>query len=329
VNSFAPTAAGFRLVLRRPALALGEIAWRWSFAAAAWFLAGALLFHFFDTLPISPLERLLLRSGQPFLVWRALRSVFSGSLFRFTEAAVVTGIGLTVAWVLLASLGRLVVVRSLLDELGTVPPRSSNLSALLSLNFLRSAIFLATKLSALGTLFAASSLWASTHLRAADAGRMTFLGWFVIGTVWAALNWLLATATVLAAADSGSAVGSVGQVLRLLGQRPGPMVMALLCFSGLQMLGLAVIFGATLPPVAMAGAGHLAGLLLVEFLLLLVYSATADFLHSVAVAAYLLIWRGEQPTPALNTRPGTGPADLERSVDRNELILSDVPLVAT
>ncbi len=42
MSSFSPTAEGFRLIFRRLAIHFAEIAWRWTFAAAAWLL-GALL----------------------------------------------------------------------------------------------------------------------------------------------------------------------------------------------------------------------------------------------------------------------------------------------
>ena len=328
MNAFSPIVAGFRLVFRRPAVALGEIAWRWCFAATAWALGGALVFEYFDTLPVNPAERLLLRTGQPFLVLRALRSIFSGSLFRFTEAAVLTGLGLALAWILLASLGRIVVVRSILGEMGLPQPSYANLGVLFSLNFLRTALFVATKLSALGALFATSSFWASTHIRAADAVRLAFLGWIVIGMLWAALNWLLATAASFSAADTQSAGRSIGQVLHVLERSPGPMLIAVLLFTILQGLGVAAVGGATLSLLAVAGA-HLGGFLVLEFGLLLVYSAIADFLHATAVAAYLLILRGEEPSAATEPHSTTGPADGARTVDRDELILSDVPLLAT
>src|SRR6266496_2318399 len=183
MNSFSPIGAGFRLVFLRPAIALGEIAWRWSFAAVAWILGGALLFEYLDTLPVGRVENFILHTGQPFLVWRALRNIFQGSLLRFTEATILAVLGLMIAWILLASVGRLVVVRAILSEPGMPEPspRKGILSTLLSLNFLRAALVLATKLSALGAALAASSLWASTHIAAADAVRMFFLVWFAIG----------------------------------------------------------------------------------------------------------------------------------------------------
>src|SRR5205823_12198198 len=77
--SFSPTAEGFRILFRRPIIPLAEIAWRWSFAAAAWFLAAMFLLQYADTLPVKALDRLLLASQQPVLVGHGLHRIFEGS----------------------------------------------------------------------------------------------------------------------------------------------------------------------------------------------------------------------------------------------------------
>ena len=76
MNSFSPIGAGFRLVFRRPAIALAEIAWRWTFAGTAWFLGGGLIFEYLDSLLVGRVESFFLRTGHPYLVWRALRNLF-------------------------------------------------------------------------------------------------------------------------------------------------------------------------------------------------------------------------------------------------------------
>ncbi len=326
MNSFSPIGAGFRLIFRRPAITLAEIAWRWCFAATAWILGGALIFQYLDTLPVGQGENFLLHTGQPFLVWRALRNVFSGSLFRFTEAAILTALGLTLAWILLASVGRLVVVRAILSELGMSEhsPRSGVLGALFSLNFLRAALVLATKLSALGATLAASSLWASTHISAGDAARIWFIAWVAIGFMWAALNWLLATSAVLTVADQ-SPVRTFLPAVRILQQNPGPVLATVISFFVLQTLGIAAICGATLSLLAAVG-GHPAALFFLEFMLVLMYSVVSDFLHVAAMVAYIRILEGEEPALTPLPAPQTGSPGYGQAIDRDEVILSDVPL---
>lgn len=328
MNSFSPIGAGFRLVFRRPAIALAEIAWRWTFAAVAWALGGALLFEYLDTLPVGRAESFLLSTGQPLLVWRALRNIFQGSLLRFTEAAIVTVLGLMFAWILLASVGRLIVVRAILSEprMPDPSPRGGVLSTLFSLNFLRAALVLATKLSALGAALVASSLWASTHIAAADAARMFFLVWFLIGFVWLVLNWLLATSAVLTVADHGSQRSFLSAV-RLLQQYPGPVLVTAISFGILQLLGIAVLCGAALSLLAMVGS-HPAALLFLAFIIVLVYSVISDLLHVAAMGAYVRILKGEEPALTPQTAPGIGPSSYGQAIDRDEVILSDVPLPA-
>jgi len=111
-----PTAAGFRLVFRRPAVPLAEIAWRWSFGAAAWFLSAMYLFEYADSLPVNTVDRLLLATQQPMLIARAIRRIFEGSAFRFTQAGVLLAIALTLAWIVLASAGRAATGNVLMDE---------------------------------------------------------------------------------------------------------------------------------------------------------------------------------------------------------------------
>jgi len=328
MNSFSPIGAGFRVVFRRPSITLAEIAWRWCFAAAAWILGGALIFEYLDSLPVGRAETFLLRTGQPFLVWRALRNVFTGSLLRFTEAVILIALGLTIAWIFLASIGRLVVVRAILNELGMREPfsRSGVLGALFSLNFLRAALLLATKLSAVGATLVASSLWASTHISFGDAARMWFLAWLAISFMWAALNWLLATSTVLTVVDQ-SPVRSFLPAVRMLQQHPGPVLATVISFGILQMLGIAAICGATLSLLAALG-GHLLALLVLEFMLVLVYSVVSDFLHVAAMVAYIRILKGEEPAIRPLFAPESGSPGYGQAIDRDEVILSDLPLPA-
>jgi hypothetical protein len=56
MRPISPTAEGFKLVFRRPSIPLAEIAWRWSFAAAAWFLSAMYLFVYADTLSLNTVD---------------------------------------------------------------------------------------------------------------------------------------------------------------------------------------------------------------------------------------------------------------------------------
>src|SRR5581483_7210593 len=146
-------ATGFRLVLRRPAIAVGEVAWRWSFGAAGWILAVMFLFEYMDSLPVTALDRILLRTGQPILIGRVIHRIFQGSAFRFTEAGILLALALSLAWIVLASLGRAATVDSIVEELDLRPPsRKGMLRSLFALNFLRAAVSLAALAGAIGSI---------------------------------------------------------------------------------------------------------------------------------------------------------------------------------
>src|SRR5271169_2065499 len=123
-----PTAEGFRLLFRRPSFGLAEIAWRWSFGAAAALLLMFSFFEYLDTLPVSKDDLLLLRTTQPVLISRAVMHILRGSGFRVVETAVVLALTLGVAWIVVASLARAATIKALLayfvESDTSTPPRS-------------------------------------------------------------------------------------------------------------------------------------------------------------------------------------------------------------
>src|SRR5436309_8911128 len=99
MRSPSPTAEGFRLIFRRPVIPLAEIAWRWSFAAAVWFLTLLFLLEYADSLSVNALDRILLGTEQPVLVLRAIQRIFHGSEGRFIACSVFLVAMLAIAWV--------------------------------------------------------------------------------------------------------------------------------------------------------------------------------------------------------------------------------------
>src|SRR5207248_7379848 len=107
MNPVSPISVGFRLLVRRPLIFFAEISWRWTLAVAAWALGLAFALEYLDSLPVTTVDRLLLYTGQPVLIAQAIRRIFSGSSIRLVEAAILLAFGLAIAWMILASLGRL------------------------------------------------------------------------------------------------------------------------------------------------------------------------------------------------------------------------------
>src|SRR5450432_1643211 len=109
-----PTLEGFQTMFRLPVLGLAEIAWRWSFGVAAGAGLAFTIREYLGTLPVTAGELLLLRARQPALIAQALARIFQGSAPRAAAGLVVLTLALTLAWIVLASLGRAATLKTLL-----------------------------------------------------------------------------------------------------------------------------------------------------------------------------------------------------------------------
>lgn len=322
-----PANTGFRLILRRPAIVLAELAWRWSFAAAAWFLTVMFAVEYLDSLPVNAVSRFLLGSGQPILIARAFRRIFEGSAFRFTEAGVLLGLGIAAAWVVLASLGRAATVNSIAQELGIeISSAGPRFSSLACLNGLRLAVTLASVLGIAGSAVIASSMWASSHIAVADAGRILGLVWFVVCVLWVVVNWLLSTATISAVLDRRGAIAAIASTGSLLTAQTGPVVSVSAIFSVAHLAAFVLASGVAGVAVGLTGTIPAASVVALMFFAAFAYCAVADFLYIGRVAAYVSIIRADE-LGILAKRSHTFPPP-DGSVDKAELILSDAPAPA-
>ena len=154
-----PTLEGFRAILRRPSFGLAEIAWRWSFGAAAGLLLVFAFFEYLDALPVSKGDLLLLRTTQPVLISRAVMHIFKGSAFRVVETAVVLALTLGVAWIVVASLARAATIKALLayfleSDVSTSPRKETpwRFRSLFMLNFFRLGTTLAAVVGCLAAV---------------------------------------------------------------------------------------------------------------------------------------------------------------------------------
>jgi hypothetical protein len=332
MRPISPTAEGFKLVFRRPSIPLAEIAWRWSFAAAAWFLSAMYLFVYADTLSLNTVDRLLLSTQQPALIARAIRRIFEGSAFRFTEAGVLLAIALILAWIVLASVGRAATVKALMEEFGIEPSGSSGrgtISSLITLNFLRIAVTLAAIIAGLGSVALTSSLWASTHLSIADAIRFWFLVLLLVFAAWAMLNWLLSTAAVFVIAKDESPRMAMLSTVRFCQSQSGGVLAAGTWFELVHIGILIGALGAGLTVLGAIGALHLGPVLFLEFWIAVLSFAAADFLYTSRLASYVAMMGGhplKEPEPIGDVPSGP---DASSAIDQSELILSDMPLPAS
>lgn len=332
-----PTADGFRAAFRRPSLTLAEMAWRWSVggAAVAIFFFG--LYEYLGSLPVSETELLLLRTNQPYLVARAIGHILQGSLNRVVAAGLFAVLMLILLWMIVGALGRIATVRSLLayfrsgsvrapanaSQNGQMNATGSNLTALVRLNFLRVAVVVGVLFGILGAVilsgFMPDSLPGFAFLLFVFLATVVcFCGWM--------LNWFLSLAQMLAVRDGTDALGSMSEAVSFCRERFGA-VLAVSTWTGLAHL---VVFVAATTvaslPLGMAGILPWRAVACAVAFISLVYFALSDWLYMARLAGYVRI--GEMPEPAPIPIP---PAPIisappQTAVDRDELILSDVPL---
>lgn len=329
MSAFSPTANGFRITIRRPAIPGAEIAWRWTLAAAAWFLGGAFLLEYARTLPVDAVDRFLLGTQQPALVLRALQRIFHGSGLRFTQSGILLALGVTFAWIVLAALGRAATLKTIVQELGVSGNKSARAAtaSLIGLNFLRAAVMLAMMVAVFGVTFIASGVWSSTHLSAVDAVRLWMLFLFLVWLAWVILNWLLGTASVFVVSEGRNAFGAIAATVRWCRDRFWSVIAAGVWFGILHVASFIVAWLAVFAVFSFAEVLRPGPTLFIEFLIIAAYCAITDSLYVARLAAYLWIAHEDEldivaPSEKPLDKPGTS------AVDPTELILSDLPIPA-
>jgi hypothetical protein len=321
-------AEGFRLIMRRPAVPVAEIAWRWSFVAATWVLAILFAVEYLDTLPASALDRLLLASRQPVLVMRAIRLIFHGSALRFTEGAVLLAFGLAVTWILLASFGRAATLSSLLDDVGVERASTGRrfFPSLVGLNFIRLAVTVAAVIASVGAAVMANSFWAASHVSPAQATRVFGLLLCLIWLAWSALNWFLSTAAIPVLSQGKGSLAALSSTLVICQQLAGPVLATGVSFLLLHLASVAAACGMGIFVLGATGTLGIGLTLFVAVTIAIAYCAVADFLYTARMAAYVFLIHGSE-APKYATPIGApliAGGNFSR-IDQNELILSDVP----
>jgi hypothetical protein len=316
---------GFRTMFRRPAVPLAEIAWRWSFGAAACVVMGVGLREYLATLPVSNLDRVLLRSRYPTLVLEALAHIFRGSIPRLVLASVVVFSGLALLWIVVASVGRAVTLEAVVEYIreraadpharvpeqsGTppklpaaVPSRGPDhssgvwqLRSLTGLHFLRAGVALAACAGGLGALLLAGFVSSKTNPRPGLAAWLSVAVLLLVWLAWSSLSWFLSLASIFVVRQGEDTFAAVAAAVDLACDRGGP-VMAVGAWFGLAHLVLFIVAGSFLAvPLAFAQIVPVGYVLIAVLSLALVYFAMADSLYIGLLAGYVAILEGP-PTP--------------------------------
>ena len=336
-----PTLEGFRAAFRRPSLTLAEISWRWVVGATAITLFFYGLFEYLNTLPVTKGELLFLRTRHPLFVTRALARIFRGSLSRGVIAVILAAMLISLLWMIAASIGRIATVRAMQEyfrernlygdtEASATelePPKSSGvLASLLRLNFLRVGVALGVTLGLVGAAILSSFASSDKDPR---PGVVLFLFLPITALVFVAgsgLNWILSLAAVFSVRDGDDAISAISLAVELCRERTAA-VFAVSTWTGVGHLA-AFVVATTIIFIPLGFVPFVPWRLAVAVMLLmtLAYFAIADWLYTARLAGYVCItelpeaaFAPPPPPPVIQSPP------LQTTIDRDELILSDLP----
>ncbi|HTS38804.1 MAG TPA: hypothetical protein VMH04_24230 [Candidatus Solibacter sp.] len=297
MSAISPTAEGFRAAFRRPSLAMGEISWRWITGATASALFFFGLFEYLDTLPVSNVELLFLRSRQPYLIAQAISHILRGSLGRVVASSMVAVLLLSFLWIVAGSLGRIATVRAMLDyfrdhlrrDVAGDVSTASAWNTLVRLNFLRTVVALAALIGFVGAMIIAGFVSPDSHPRPGMAFLLFLPMAALVFLAWTSLNWLLALAGMFAVRDGEDAIGAIAAAVGLCRDRLGA-VAAVSTWTGLAHL-VAFVGTTTIISVPLGFLPLLPWRLVVVSMILitLVYFALADWLYTARLAGYVCI----------------------------------------
>jgi hypothetical protein len=345
VPAISPTIEGFRAAFRRPSVSCAEVLWRWSVGATAilLFLFGTL--EYLSSLPVTGGELLFLRTRQPILVAKAIAHIFRGSWNRGFAAALLAALALMLLWMLAASLGRMATVGGLLDYFrrddaadgsSEARPSAAVFRSLFRLSFLRIVVSVAAIAALVGAALLAGFASPDSD---PNPGVAFLIFSFVAAAVclsWWMLNWFLLLAAVLDVREGEDALGAISAAVGLCRERSGA-VFAVSFWTGLMHLAVFVIATSVVfVPLALLGTISWRLIIAAMALITLGYFAMADWIHIARLAGYVCIT--ELPDAALEAlpqaatpgtpMPGEASGLTDGVVDRDELILSDLPNLA-
>ena len=342
VVPISPTAEGFRAAFRRPSLTFAEIAWRWIVGGTATALFFFGFFEYLGTLPVTKADLVLLRTRHPYLVAQAFAHILHGTLTRAAISALLGAFLLSLLWIVAATFGRIATVRGLLDYFRTrfrvaarqgisedagreiESPVSTNVfPAVLRLNFLRVAVAIAALIGFAGSGIVANFVSPPSHPRPGMAFLLFLPLLALVCLAWWLLNWALSLATLFAVRDGGDVIGSIALAIRFSRERAGA-VSAVTTWSEFGHVVILSI-GSTAIAVPMGFAGLLPWQAVVAAMaaVSLAYFAIVDWLYMARLAGYVCI--AEIPEELLRPALPVPAPPVQTSIDRDELILSDMP----
>jgi hypothetical protein len=279
--------AGFSTAFRRPAIFAAELAWRWAFTAAAWLLIAYGVLLFLRSVPVSDADMLGLSGIIPGRVLPTIAHILAGSGPKMVRVAFALLAGVTLLSWFSYSLGRSAVLRAVLD-------RDGSSRRLFGLNLLRTFCSLLVTLSYAGCvylIFRAGQTQDSAHA-ASGAKDFTLLFAalaFLISWLWGKLDGRLTLANVFLLRDDAGVAHSIVRATEVSIRRMRQFAWIGLVFGFIKLVLWVGVFFATLTAFSMF-APLSAGLAwCAVFVVLMVYSALANFFSVGALAAQVRV----------------------------------------
>ena len=277
-------------VWRRPGLTLREVLWRWSVGVPLLALVVWQVKHLWPTAFVDTPALLAMTVFRPLEAFRTLQTTYAALLPVFLPTARWLVPLLLGVWALAWTTGRSHVLRRL------EPRLHRSFGALFGLRVLRTlTLLLLIVMCGLGLQWAAELTVAAPGSRGEEPNLVGFCALAICGSLllyvgWAAVNWVLDAAPLLAMQDGMGAESALGRALRLERTR-GKLVEINLVMSivKIALLVLALVFSACpLPFESVASQEFLVNWWLG---LAVLYCLGSDYFHVVRSAAYLALFR--------------------------------------
>jgi hypothetical protein len=282
--------SGFSAIARAPALALAEIAWRWTYGLAALAILAWAFFRFLNSIAVTDTDLLLLNSMVPVLMAEAMQHIFAGAGAKLAKLAAILLPSLLLLWIPAATAGRAATLRALL------PNDARGWRALLGLHVLRAGLWLLTNLALVGALLLAG--YAAVWLGTPDDPSLfllVFLGLALLislisSTVW----WYLALAPLLAWADGLNTFAAVVAAQRFARRNSGVVSGVSLLFGVLRFIAMLAVTVLSLMALPFVDGPARAVAVTALIVFTLGYFAAADALYIARLAAYLAVLQDER-----------------------------------
>ncbi|MCU1287035.1 MAG: hypothetical protein JWO13_3385 [Acidobacteriales bacterium] len=298
--------SGFSAVFLRPWAFAAELAWRWTFGAAALLLLAYGILLFLSSTPVSDRDLMGLAGIIPGSARSAIQHIARGSGPRLLALIFSMAFGLSFLWWLASGLGRAAVIQELLPERKL--EGAAALGRVFQLQLVRTTVFLIALLAYVAAFAVSLSAAPMTTANGKPASAdftvfcLIFLPITILfGWLWSSLNWCLSVAPIVAVRHGSSTFASFSGAIRLSLRSGRQFLWTGFVFGAVRLIlvFLFLSFALTTFGIFAQFSGSLA--MAAVFVVFLGYCALSDFVGIARFAAYVRIieWVAN-PEPAMS-----------------------------